>query len=63
MDSIVHGVAESQTRLSDFHFTNKTNVNVPIDMTLISNDFEYKISVYNRITDNLLELFPTKFDQ
>ena len=23
MDCIVHGVAKSQTRLSDFHFTNK----------------------------------------
>lgn len=32
-------------------------------MTLISNDFEYKIPVYSRRTDNLLELFPTKFDQ
>lgn len=33
-------------------------------MTLISSNFEYnRLPIHNRKTDNLLELFPTKFGQ
>ena len=35
MDCIVHGVAESQTRLSNFHFTSERALEVPAALGIL----------------------------